>query len=104
MNLRAILWPGDSLARRADKNYEKLSRGTDRARENPLGIRRVFRRSPGYNFIAQEGCARMSALVSEGAAVLPAAADVLRGSPGTLHGGGRAPDGRDGVKKLGGGG
>lgn len=26
MNLRAILWPGDFLARKADKNYEKLSR------------------------------------------------------------------------------
>ena len=26
MNLHAILWPGDFLARRADKNYEKLSR------------------------------------------------------------------------------
>jgi hypothetical protein len=26
MNIRAILWPSDFLARRIDKNYEKLSR------------------------------------------------------------------------------
>ena len=26
MNLSAILWPGDSLARNVDKNYEKFSR------------------------------------------------------------------------------
>ncbi len=39
MNLRAILWPGDSLARRADKNYEKFLRGV--IKKKSWWIRRI---------------------------------------------------------------